>query len=181
MFRNNDAVKVDKAHAETIKGLIYGQKPTKVLELGLGGGESTEAILEGLAYNKQKYEYTLVDNWVDYGYKMPEGVMEMYSDRINVVTSDEKEFVFSTKDKYDFIFSDADHYRTNLWFEYVYDNLLEKDGILIYHDINFFEECLLNLREIYYTCVKRNLKFKLFNRNSLPDERCHRGLLVIFK
>jgi len=55
-------VKVDKAHAETIKGLIYGQKPTKVLELGLGGGESTEAILHALTYNNQYYEYTLVDN-----------------------------------------------------------------------------------------------------------------------
>jgi len=181
MFRNNTNVKVDKAHAETIKGLVYGQKPTKVLELGLGAGESTEAILEALLYNNQIYEYTLVDNWVDHNYMMPEGVMEMYSNRINIVTSDERDFVFSTKNTYDFIFSDADHYRTEQWFEYVYDNLLEKDGILIYHDINFFENCLLNLREIYYTCEKRNLKFKLFNKNSLPDERCHRGLLVIFK
>jgi len=105
----------------------------------------------------------------------------MYADRVKIVTSDEKEFIFSTKNTYDFIFSDADHYRTEQWFEYVYDNLLEKDGILIYHDINFFENCLLNLREIYYICEKRNLKFKLFNKNSLPDERCHRGLLVIFK
>ena len=181
MFRNNNNVKVDKAHAETIKGLIYGQKPSRVLELGLGGGESTEAILEGLKYNDQQYKYTLVDNWVDYNYIIPEGVLDMYSERINVVTSDEKEFIFSTKETYDFIFSDADHYHTNEWFEYVYDNLLEKDGILVYHDINFFEECLLNLREIYYTCEKRNIKFKLFNKNSLADERCHRGLLIIFK
>jgi predicted O-methyltransferase YrrM len=181
MFRNNHAVKVDLAHALTIKGLIYGQKPTRVLELGLGGGESTDAILEALKFNQQQFEYTLVDNWVDYDYKMPEGVLENYGESINVVTSNEKDFVYSTKKTYDFIFSDADHYHTNEWFEYVYYNLLEKDGILIYHDINLFENCLPNLLEIYHKCKKLGLPHKLFNKNSLPNERCHRGLLVIFK
>jgi len=181
MFRKNDAVKVDTAHAITISGLVYGQKPQKVLELGLGGGESTEAILAALKFNEQPFHYTLVDNWVDYNYTMPEGVMEAYGQDINVVTSDEKQFIYSTRETYDFIFSDADHYHTNEWFDYVYDNLLEKEGILLYHDINFFENCLLNLREIFYTCQKRGLHYKLFNRNSLPHERCHRGLLAIFK
>lgn len=181
MFKNNFIVKVDKAHSDTIKGLVYGQKPQRILELGLGGGESTDAILEALAYNNQTYEYTLVDNWLDFDFKIPYGVMELYSNRLTIVTSDEKEFVFSTKKTYDFIFSDADHNHTNEWFEHVYDNLLEKDGILMYHDVNFFENVFVNLREIYHTCEKRNLKFKLFNKNSLPHERCHRGLLVIFK
>lgn len=181
MFRQNDPVKIDKAHGLVLLGLVAGQKPKKVLELGLGGGESTDAILSALEFNGQPFEYTLVDNWVDHNYVMPPGVKETYGDKINVITSDEKAFVFNCKEKYDFIFSDADHYHTNEWFDYVYDNLLEKDGILIYHDINFFEECLLNLREIYYTCQRRGLHFKLFNKNSLPGERCHRGLLVIFK
>ena len=181
MFRNNDAVKVDKAHALTISGVVYSQKPQRVLELGLGGGESTDAILAALKFNEQPYEYTLVDNWVDHDYKMPEGVLETYGRDINVVTSGEKEFIYSTRKTYDFIFSDADHYHTNEWFDYVYDNLLEKEGILMYHDINFFENCLLNLREIFYTCQRRGLHYKLFNKNSLPDERCHRGLLMIFK
>lgn len=35
-FTKNDAVKVDKAHALTLAGLVYGQKPRDVLELGLG-------------------------------------------------------------------------------------------------------------------------------------------------
>ena len=180
-FRENDPVKVDKAHALTISGFVYSQKPQRVLELGLGGGESTEAILQALKYNQQPFHYTLVDNWVDYEFKIPEGVQEMYGKDIEIVTSDEKAFIYSTKKTYDFIFSDADHYHTNEWFDYVYDNLLEKEGILIYHDINFFEECLLNLREIFYTCQRRGLHYKLFNKNSLPGERCHRGLLVIFK
>lgn len=180
-FLERDEVKVDKAHAQTIAGLVYSQKPIRVLELGLGGGESTDAILEALRQNQQPFDYTLVDNWVDYDYKMPEGVLERYGNHIEIVTSDEKAFVFSTQKTYDFIFSDADHYRTNEWFDYVYDKLLEPEGILIYHDINFFENCLLNLREIFYTCQRRGLHYKLFNRNSIPGERCHRGLLVIFK
>lgn len=180
-FKKNDNVKVDKAHALTLAGLVYGQKPVKVLELGLGGGESTDAILEALLYNETAFNYTLVDNWVDYGYTMPAGVIERYGKYINIVTSDEKQFVHSTKDRYDFIFSDADHYHTNEWFDYVYDNLLAANGILVYHDINLFENCLPNLLEIYHKCLTRNLHHKLFNRNSIPGERCHRGLLVIFK
>jgi len=181
MFRQNDLVKVDTAHGHVLHGLVCGQKPRKVLELGLGGGESTEFILSALEFNQQECAYTLVDNWVDYDYKIPDGVMERYGNRINVVTSDEKTFVYNCKETYNFIFSDADHYHTNEWFDYVYDNLLEKDGILVYHDINLFENCLPNLLEIYETCKKRGLSHKLFNKNSLPGERCHRGLLAIFK
>jgi predicted O-methyltransferase YrrM len=182
MFKNNNLVKIDLCHSLTLKGLIYSHKPTRVLELGLGGAQSLDAILDALSYNQQKYEYTLVDNWYDYGYKMPSGVREMYQDKVNIVTSSEENFVFSTNQKYDFIFSDADHLNAQKWFEHVYDNLLNDDGILAYHDINLIEDgCFNNLREIYYTCQKRNLKFKLFNKNSLPDERCQRGLLVIFK
>lgn len=33
-FRNNADVKIDLAHALTIMGLVYGQKPTRILELG---------------------------------------------------------------------------------------------------------------------------------------------------
>lgn len=33
-FRNNAPVKIDLAHALTIMGLVYGQKPTRILELG---------------------------------------------------------------------------------------------------------------------------------------------------
>lgn len=181
MFKNNENVKIDEAHSLTLKGLIYSLKPKKIIELGLGGAKSLDAILEALEYNQQPYEYTLVDNWQDFGFKIPDGLLELYNGRVNIITSNEKEFVYKTTDKYDFIFSDADHSNTEKWFEYVYDNILENDGILAYHDVNFFQNDFINLREIYYTCVRRNLKFKLFNKNSLPNERCERGLLVIFK
>jgi hypothetical protein len=57
---------------------------------------------------------------------MPSGVREMYQDKVNIVTSSEENFVFSTNQKYDFIFSDADHLNAQKWFEHVYDNLLKE-------------------------------------------------------
>lgn len=107
---------------------------------------------------------------------MPEGVLETFSMYANITTSDEKAFVFSTKKTFDFIFSDADHNNAQDWFSYTYDKLLQKDGILIYHDVD-----IPNLRRIYLAAQKQKLRYKLFDRNSLPNERCNRGLLVIFK
>jgi len=181
MWDQNENVKVDYAHAELILGLVVASKPVKLLELGLGGGRSVDSVLSGLEYNKQEYDYTLVDNWSDWGGNIPDGVEEKYKDVLNIVTSDEKEFVFNCKEKYDFIVSDADHYNTDQWFEYVYDNLLEDNGILIYHDVDFFGNNFVNLREIYHTAKKNGYSFKLFNKNSLPGEQCQRGLMVIFK
>lgn len=182
MFGGSELVKVDKAHSELVKGLVMASKPSQILELGVGGGETTDAILSGLRYNQKKCAYTLVDNWCDWGGKKPDEVEKTYGHVINIITSNEKEFIFSCKQKYDFIMSDADHHHTNEWFKYVFDNLLNENGILIYHDVNFVDkDCFLNLKEIYYEVKRSNISHQLFNENSLPHERCHRGLLVIFK
>jgi predicted O-methyltransferase YrrM len=178
IFGKNDHVKIDQAHAELLKGLVVANKPKSILELGIGGGASADAILEGLAFNQQQYDYTLVDNWMDFGYKAPDIVVEKYSNKINLITSNEKDFVFSCRSSYDFIMSDADHESTDQWFEYVYENILNDSGILCYHDISVFYP---NLLTIYNKCKERKLSHKLFNRNSLSTEKCERGLLVIFK
>lgn len=180
-FGKDEAIKVDVAHATLLTGLVMANKPHTILELGVGGGRSTDALLSGIAYNGRPYEYTLVDNWHDFGFKQPEQVAEKYTGKLDIVTSDEREFVFSCNKKYDFIMSDADHSRTDQWFEYVYDNLLNEGGILCYHDVNLIGPDFPNLRNIYYKSKARNLTYMLFNKNSLPDERCERGLMVIFK
>jgi hypothetical protein len=77
--------------------------------------------------------------------------------------------------------SDGDHHNTDQWFEYVYDNILNDNGILIYHDINLVEDEFVNLRNIYNKAKERKINFYLFNKNSLQNERCQRGLMVIFK
>jgi len=192
-FGEDEGVKIDVAHAHLITGLVKANKPTTVLEFGIGGGESTDAILEGLEYNQQAYKYTLVDNWHDWMPDImkrvagavgecPAGVIEKYGTRIEIVTSTEQQYVFSCDKTFDFIMSDGDHHNADQWFEYVYENLLNPGGILIYHDVNLFDDdAFKNLITIYTRCQEYGISHQLFNRNSLPEERCQRGLLVIFK
>jgi predicted O-methyltransferase YrrM len=180
-FGENDNVKIDIAHANLIKGLVQSHKPNNVLELGIGGGASADVIVEALEYNQKSYSFTIVDNWYDFSFTMPKEVEERYGKFAEIVTSDEKEYIFNCKEKYDFIMSDADHFNTEKWFDYVYDNILNENGILIYHDINIIEDSFPNLREILYNCQRTNKNHYLFNMNSRTDERCYRGLLVIFK
>jgi nucleoside-diphosphate-sugar epimerase/predicted O-methyltransferase YrrM len=179
---NDENVKIDQAHVELIKGLVIGNKPRTILEFGLGGGAATDAILEGLEFNHQTFQYVLVDNWNDWYGIRPKEVDEKYGDLINIVDSSEKNFVFSTSQKFDFIMSDGDHYQSDQWFEYVYAELLNPGGILIYHDINLFDkDSFPNLVNLYHRIKALELPHHLFNRNSREDERCQRGLLVIFK
>ena len=181
-FDLNEEVKIDLAHANLITGLVVSNKPSSVLEFGMGGGQSTDAIINGLQYNQQRCNYTLVDNWCDWGGVRPKGVTEKYGNIINIVDSDEKDFVFNTTQSWDFIMSDGDHFNTDKWFDYVYERLLNPNGILIYHDINIVDTMSFkNLINIYKRCQKLNISHHLFNKNSLPNERCQRGLLVIFK
>ena len=176
----DDTIKIDRAHADLLTGLIKAGKPKNILEMGIGGGQATDAILEGLTYNQQPYNYTLVDNWLDFDGIMPDIIKETYGNRVNIVTSGEREFVFSCNEKFDFIMSDADHHNTQNWFEYVYEELLSNDGILIYHDVTLTSQ-FPNLLQILHRCREFNLNHKLFNKDSLPTEMCYRGLLVIFK
>lgn len=181
-FGEDEGVKIDVAHAGLLRGLIMSHKPKTILELGVGGGQGTDAMLSALEYNQQPYDYTLVDNWNDFGFKEPPEVGERYGSRIRIVTSGEQEFVFGCEQKFDFIMSDADHHRTDQWFEHVYQNLLNPNGILIYHDVNLVDaDAFHNLTTIYRRCQEYVLPHMLFNRNSRTDERCQRGLLVIFK
>lgn len=173
-------VAVDDCHADLIENLIKCNKSKKILELGFGSGASTDSILRGLQFNNIQFDYTLVDSWYDWQGEIQKNVIEKYQN-IKFISSSEESFVKGTLEKYDFIMSDADHLNTDRWFYYVYKNLLEDGGILIYHDVNFFSKEFINLRNIFYKAKFRNLNFHLFNKNSRSEERCERGLMVIFK
>ena len=112
---------------------------------------------------------------------VPTQVKEVFGSRIQIVTSNERDFVFATQNRYDFIMSDADHECTHQWFEHVYDNLLADSGILIYHDVNLVTHEYPGLAELYYRCQQLGYRYHLFNATTRSDERCERGLLVIFK
>jgi predicted O-methyltransferase YrrM len=181
-FGTDEGVKIDDAHAALISGLVKSNKPKKILEIGIGGGKSADAILDALEFNQQEFEYTLVDNWFDWQGQRPAAVDEKYGSKMTIIDSNEKDFVFSTKEKFDFIMSDGDHMATDQWFEYVYAELLNEGGILIYHDVDFVDpNAFKNLQNIYYKAKEYNIPHHLFNANSLPNERCYRGLMVVFK
>lgn len=181
-FGQDPVVKIDVAHANLLTALVQANKPKTLLEIGIGGGQGTDAILAGLDFNQQSFDFTIVDNWNDWGGQRPSGVTEKYGDRCTIVDSAEKDFVFSTDKKFDFILSDGDHMQADQWFEHVLSELVLPEGILIYHDINLFDaDAFQNLNQIYYRCQDYGLRYHLFNRNSRADERCQRGLLVIFK
>jgi predicted O-methyltransferase YrrM len=181
-FGTDEGVKIDTAHAELVKALVMANKPETILEIGIGGGKSADAILKALEYNKKPFQYTLVDNWFDWQGQRPEAVDLKYGKIMRIVDSGEREFVFSCTEKYDFIMSDGDHMATDQWFEHVYTELLNDGGILIYHDVNFVDpDAFMNLKDLYRKAKQYQMRFHLFNKNSLPDERCQRGMLVIFK
>jgi predicted O-methyltransferase YrrM len=172
-------VAVDHAHAALLFALVMAQKPRTLLEIGMGSGKTADAILEALEFNGGGADYTLVDNWYDFGGAMPEVVRRKYEGRIRLVSADEAGFVASCRTRFDFIFSDGDHHSAQERFEDVYERLLEDGGILAYHDVA--NPKYPNLARITEACVRRGIHHRLFARSSRPDERCERGLLLIFK
>lgn len=173
-------VAIDQCHAALVQALVQSQKPQDLLEIGIGSGKSTDAILEALSFNGGYRSYTLVDNWVDFGGVIPGNVRSKYEKRVKLLTAEEQDFVASCRDSFDFIFADGDHLRSQEWFGRVYGELLRDDGILIYHDVTNVA-LFPNLLNIYRECIERRLPHYLFNRNSREGERCDRGLLLIFK
>lgn len=172
-------VAVDHAHAALLFALVMAHKPGKLLEIGMGSGKTADAILEALDFNGGEHSYTLVDNWYDFGGVMPDEVRRKYAGRITLVSADEATFVAGCRERYDFIFSDGDHHSADQRFERVYDELLNDGGILAYHDVA--NPKFPNLARITQACARRGLQHHVFSRSSRPDERCERGLLVIFK
>jgi predicted O-methyltransferase YrrM len=173
-------VKIDGNHAEFVRALVMCHKPRHVLELGFGAGEATRAILGGLQYNRQEFAYTLVDNWFDFGGVRPETIRALEYEGVDFVTASEQEFVLACQSSYDFVFSDADHHNAQQWFDVVYDRILRRGGVLIYHDVTN-SAGFPNLLRIYEDVLANGYHHVLMNRNSVPGERCDRGLLAIFK
>lgn len=180
---------VDQCHLDLTYGLIRAHKPKSVLELGVGSGRTTATLIRGVRDNgdEGKTRITLVDNWEDWKGKKPTDILEEIEGHIEVVEKPERDFVFDARQSWDFIFSDADHWNTDKWFDYVYDRLLNSDGILIYHDVSKSEGFpstelrFPNLYSILIKCRERGIAHMHFDRSSADEERCYRGFLVIFK
>mgnify|MGYP000282705062 CR=1 FL=1 len=98
LYKNNETVKVDLAHAELVKSLIMCHKPKNILEFGYGGGRVTDKILEAISYNQNSPSYSVVDNWLDVGGIIPDGLLEEYKGRAEIITSNEEDFDYTLLD-----------------------------------------------------------------------------------
>lgn len=171
-----DKISIDENHIEMIYSLIICDKPSSVLEIGIGSGKTTSKIIEAFEYNNIIANIDCVDNFFDWGGQIPEHIKQIKN--INLIISDEKGFIENCTKRYDFIISDADHEHTHLWVEKTI-GLLNPGGLLIYHDIT--NKSYPNLYSVLNFVQTNKYSFMLFNKNSKTTERCDRGLLVIRK
>lgn len=171
-------IKIDEAHSRLINSLVCSQKPTRILEFGFGSGSVTDAILEALKFNGSPSFYTVVDNWADWGGKMP-WTARLFENKVAFCNGDESAFVRKVVAEYDFIVCDADHQKTHENWQLIFDNLLAQGGIVVFHDVTNGE--FPNLEMILTEVRNCACMHVLFNKNSRTDERCDRGLLVVFK
>ncbi len=175
LFQTADGVPMDDNHIALIKSLVTCSKPMAILELGIGSGAVTSALLEAMAYNRNGVTLTCVDNFTDWGGDAPDGMKDL---PVNLVVQSEREFVASCRDRFDFIVSDADHDRSNEWIAGTLA-LLSEGGIAVFHDVS--NPDYPNLLSIIQHVKSNGMSHVVFNKSSIPDERCHRGILVVFK
>ncbi len=175
LFPCRDEVAIDANHIHLISSLVMCSKPKTLLELGIGSGATTNALLEAMAYNQNGAELTCVDNFVDWGGVPPEGINDL---PCQLITQSEREFVMSCQDKFQFIMSDADHDHSHEWADKTL-GLLDVGGIAVFHDTD--SDAYPNLRSVVEDVRQLGWSHVLLNKSSRGDERCERGLLVVFK
>lgn len=167
-------VEVDLVHNCLIFGAVLSSKPTNALELGIGRGYATRAILYALKYN-QIGKLTSVDNWHDWKGEEPGHIDELRDLGVNVVAPiDEGEFVRSqSANSYDFLLSDSSHRHAGEWAEDVF-RIMKPDSIMFFHDVKCPSP------KIYVELSKeRKLSHFIFSKSSLANESCKDGLLMV--
>jgi len=177
-------IEIDKCHIRLIGAMLGAAKPKQILELGFGTGSTTVEILQHLGVasdgNDQDYKckhtsLTLVDNWLDFGGVKPTNTQRLQLYGVNVVTSDESEFLNSVADNtYDFLVSDADH--RGDWCEEHF-RVTKPGSWCFFHDTNQPHVYPGLARTVQYV-KDRGWTHYHFTKSTLPGEECHRGLLM---
>jgi predicted O-methyltransferase YrrM len=169
-----DRVEVDLVHNCLIFGAVLSSKPTNALELGIGKGYATRAILYALKYN-QIGRLTSVDDWHDWKGEEPSHIDDLRNLGVNVIAPiDEGDFVRSQPDNsYDFLMSDGSHRHAGEWAEDVF-RIMKYDSIMFFHDV----KCPSPRRYIELS-KEKNLPHFIFSKSSLANESCERGLLMV--
>lgn len=171
-----DRVEIDLVHNCLIFGAVLSSKPTNALELGIGKGYATRAILYALKYN-QIGKLTSVDNWHDWKGEEPGHIDSLRKLGVNVVAPiDEGDFVRSQHDNsYDFLMSDGSHRHTGEWAEDVF-RIMRPDSMMFFHDVSGKHDSPKRYIEL---SKEKNLSHFIFSKSSLATEGCEYGLLMV--
>lgn len=168
-------VSIDLCHNLLLYGVVASVKPDNVLELGIGSGFVTRAVLDALQYNG-KGRLTSVDNYYDWQGIEPPLVAELRLAGAEIVAPvDEGEFVRAQQDaSFDILVSDADHNRCGDWLEDVF-RIVRTGGLIFVHDV-FYSASAHKYLE---TAERLGKSHFLFDKSSRSDERCERAWLMI--
>ncbi len=173
--RDRDHRAIDLCHAVTIFGMALSAKPKDILELGVGTGLVTDALLSAIEYN-QCGHLTCMDSWLDYGGKEPDFWEGFRQRGALLAVNQELAYLKATPDNtYDFLMSDADHGGT--WPQEHF-RVTRPGSICFFHDTNSPHE-YPGLNAIVDLVHTLGWDYQHFTSNSREDERCHRGLLMV--
>ena len=141
-----------RAFLDALKSICINRPPKSYLEIGVHTGESLKCVLENS--NPHPISITLCDNWsIDYSthynnhYYSSFDHIEKLLDEINykgereLIVGDSHIILPNITRKYDLILVDADHSYDgalqdlmNSW------NLLNKNGLIVMDDLNYFND-----------------------------------------
>jgi predicted O-methyltransferase YrrM len=173
---SRDPVALDLAHAALLAGAVASLKPARVLELGVGSGYTTRAVLQALAWNGRG-ELTCVDNWADWGGREPPHAQALRDAGAVLVTAGESDYlVRCPDDHFDVLVSDADHQQSDRWLD-LHLRVVRDGGWLFFHDTA--NASFPNLGLVVRKVEALGLAHRHFTEGSRPDERCERGWLLV--
>ncbi len=171
---------IDFSHALFVAGLLASQKPTDVLELGVGSGYLTQVLLSALSAN-MRGQLTSVDNFIDWEKSKPAHIIALQKKYPGwkLAIGDESEFLRRAPTAaYDCVVSDGDHPNGYQNAPEVF-RVCRVGGAIVFHDTN--SDLFRLLARLPARCRALGFPCAHFIARSRPDENTHRGMLVVWK
>lgn len=180
VIQTHPDVRMDDCHIELVCAVMMAAKPQSIVEIGLGSGALTMALISLSFRIGHPVSITVVDGFNDWNFERPAGLSAI-EPWVLLRKMDERDFVQGSRaagDLYDFVISDADHAHTGEWAEDTCE-IVTPGGILIFHDSDSVH--CPSVRHAVNVARRSGMQELLFNKNSLPNERCHRGISILQK
>lgn len=169
-------IAIDKAHNALIFGSVLSAKPKHVLEIGIGTGFVTRAVVCALEWNGCG-RLTSIDHAQKTNDVAPQVYDELRNMGVEIIISTEGDFIKKQQpNTYDFLISDADHQHALDWLDETLAMMMA-GSIMFWHDTNN----TAHLMQIESMLNNRKIPFFHFKRSSRIDERCERGMVMAFK